>query len=459
MTAARTLRAVGSTVLAGALLYGAAPAALADATRDAQWPLRSFEAEKIWQQSTGKGVTVAVVDSPIKADHPDLVGNVLPGKSFFDGDDDKDDGDHGTSMAALIAGHGHGPGHADGVKGLAPDAKILPVNVPEQGGPPIGKAIRYAVDHGAKVVNISLGVDWLTVIDEQDIAYAYQKDVVVVAGTGNESSKASKLSTYPGVVGVGAVGQDGKVWRYSNSGPGVLLTAPGVHIRSAGATEPYQQASGTSDATAYVSAAAALLRAKFPDLTAGQIVNRLVKTAGMAPGNQNLSLPDPHYGHGFIRPLRALTADLPAGPANGPLKVPEDPYADVRADAAKKAAAPKAEGPDSLLIIGIATAGGFAVLGALGAVLAAKKRKRQRRAAQSAVPGGFGGPNGPGVPGGWTPQQGVPPQYGAPQPSPGAPGPYAPQQPPAPYPPQGQTPYPPQASYPPQQPPAGPPGA
>ncbi|WP_307805682.1 S8 family serine peptidase [Streptomyces chrestomyceticus] len=450
---------MGSTVLAGALLYGAAPAALADATRDAQWPLQSFEAERIWQQSTGKGVTVAVIDGPVRTDHPDLAGNVLTGNSFHPGDDEED-GDHGTGMAAIIAGHGHGPGHADGVKGLAPDAEILPLAKPEDDGPSIGARIRQAVDAHAGVINISLGVDYLSSSDEEAIAYAFEKDVIIVAGTGNDATRPTTLSTHPGVVGVGAVGQDGMVWEDSNFGPGVMLTAPGVHIKSAGATKSYRQASGTSDSAAYVSGAAALLRAKFPDLTAGQIVNRLVKTAGMAPSNQNLSLPDPHYGHGFIRPLRALTADLPAGPANGPLKVPEDPYADVRADAAKKAAEPKAKGPDSLLIIGIATAGGFAVLGALGAVLAANKRKRQRQAAQSAVPGGFGGPNGPGGPGGW-PRQGVPPQYGAPQPPPGAPGPYAPQQPPAPYPPQGQTPYPPQAqpAYPPQQPSAGPPGA
>ncbi|MEV5595636.1 S8 family serine peptidase [Streptomyces sp. NPDC052496] len=435
---------MGSTVLAGALLFGAAPAASADATRDAQWPLQSFEAEKIWQQSTGKGVRVAVIDGPVKTDHPDLAGNVLSGNSYHDGDDEED-GDHGTGMAAIIAGHGHGPGHADGVKGLAPDAEILPLAKPEDDGPTIGARIRQAVDGGAEVINISLGVDHLSSSDEEAIAYAHEKDVIIVAGTGNDATRPTRLAAHAGVVGVGAVGQDGEVWEDSNFGPGTLLTAPGVHIRSAGAAKPYRQASGTSDATAYVSGAAALLRAKFPDLTAGQIVNRLVKSAGMAPGKQSLPLPDPHYGYGFIRPLRALTADIPAGPANGPLKVPEDPDAAAQAEAAKRAAAPKAEGPDGLVIIAVATGGGFVVMAVLGAVLAANRRKRQslRQGPPAAGPGGFGGP----------PQQGVPPQYGAPQPPPGAFGPYAPPQAPGPYAPQAPAP------YPPQQPPAGPPGA
>lgn len=132
MSFARSLRAVGGVAMAGALLFAAAPSASADYIRDGQWALDAFNPQKVWKESTGKNVIVAVIDSGVNGDHTDLKGNVLPGKSFAgEGGtvDHETVEDHGTAMAALIAGHGHGPGRADGIMGLAPDVKILPIKM------------------------------------------------------------------------------------------------------------------------------------------------------------------------------------------------------------------------------------------------------------------------------------------------------------------------------------------
>ncbi|WP_438485590.1 S8 family serine peptidase [Streptomyces sp. S186] len=432
MSFTRTLRAVGGVVVAGALLFGAAPTASADQIRDLQWPLKNFEAENVWKESTGKGVTVAVIDAPVNGSHPDLTGNVLPGKSFIDGQQsDKSDGtnDHGTAMAAIIAAHGHGPGNADGVKGLAPDAKILPIAYPESGGGVgLEGPIRYAVDHHAAVINLSISAASLSEAEKEALAYAVKKDVLVVAGSGNDgANELNAIASVPGVVAVGAVDKAGQVWEKSNSGSQLMLTAPGVKIASATASnsEPYRQGTGTSDSTAYVSAAAALLRSKFPDLTAGQIANRLVKTAGLPPSKAGLTLPDPHYGYGFIRPLRALTQDIPAGSKNGPLKTPQaDPStatngansAGASSGTGDQASNQKSSGLGTIAIAGIAV-GVLVVVGIVVLVVV-----RQKKNGRNGPPpgGGFGGPGGPPGPG--FPQQPANPY----QQQPNAPGAFPP---------------------------------
>ncbi|WP_344447585.1 S8 family serine peptidase, partial [Kitasatospora nipponensis] len=193
----------------------------------------------------------------------------------------KSESGHGTSMSALIAAKGHGAGGGDGVTGLAPGVKILPIyKNSASNSDAIPEGIRWAVDNGAKVINISQAgkvgnSKWVL----EAIAYAASKDVLIVAGAGNDGAGLASPASAPGVLAVGAVDQSGKVWAKSNFGPGLMLTAPGVEIVSAGSCSgsQYCMASGTSDATAYVSAAAALVRAKYPNLTAGQVANRLVK--------------------------------------------------------------------------------------------------------------------------------------------------------------------------------------
>lgn len=430
MSFTRTLRAVGGVAVAGALLFTAAPTASADYIRDGQWALDAFNPQKVWKESTGKNVIVAVIDSGVNGDHIDLKGNVLPGKSFAEdgGTADHESGDdHGTAMAALIAAHGHGPNHADGIMGLAPDAKILPIkrNVSVGGNANnIDGPIRYAVDHGAKVINMSFAGPYkLNGPEKSAIAYAVKHDVLLVAGSGNDgSSQPQYPAAEPGVLAVGAVAKDGNVLGESDYGPHLRLIAPGEKIYSAGtgSATKYRQANGTSDATAYVSAAAALVRSKFPNLTAGQVANRLTKTAITPDGKTGIKSPDPKYGYGVIRPYRALSENIPAGPKNGPLTMPKDSEPSAGAGANAPGENPSASSGDEksglspLMIAGIGL-GVIVVLGIVIAVIVASKKRRN-----GPPPGGpgYGGPGG----GGAVPAQ---QQFGT-YPQSGGPGAYPP---------------------------------
>ncbi|MFE7545243.1 S8 family peptidase [Streptomyces platensis] len=429
MSFTRTLRAVGGAVVAGALLFGTAPVASADQIRKDQWPLTVFGVDDIWKVSTGKGVTVAVIDAPVDGSHPDLKGSVLPGKSFFAGGGtaDRPDGkvEHGTAMASLIAGHGHGPGGSDGVMGLAPDAKILPVGI-DLGDKEESYAepLRYAVDHGAKVVNMSFeDFGDTSPAEKASVDYARKHDVLVVAASGNSGSSMPRLpSAVPGVLAVGAMDIDLKVWKFSNYGSHIKLLAPGLHIRSAGVETPYRLANGTSDSTAYVSAAAALLRSKFPDLTAGQIANRLVKTAILPDSMKGKKLPDSHYGYGIVNPWQALIKKMPAGSTNGPLPfLSEDSSKAPGIGNGAGQAAESDKGMSTGVILGI-VGGAVGILVVVLIVVLLVNKKNRRNGPPPGGPGGyggFGGPGGPGGPGGFVP---YPPSPNGYQQQPSAPG-------------------------------------
>lgn len=383
--------------MTGALLLASAPTASADYIRDRQWVIDAMDFEKVWSASQGQGVTVAVVDTGVDGSSPDLTGQVLKGQDVTGGGDALDDtAGHGTGMASLIAGHGHGPNNSSGVMGLAPKAKILPIKISDTkdwGQVEWAKGIRYAVDLGADVINLSF-------VDSQGypgsegakaIEYAQQHDVVVVAGTGNEGAAGLEYpAKLPGVVAVGAVDESLDIWDNSNFGPGVTLTAPGVSIVRAAPNRPngYAEADGTSDATAYVSATAALVRAKYPDLTAGQVINRLIKSATLLDHDVK-KIPDEEFGYGIIRPYAALTKDIPRGPKQGPLAQASPSTGagassgdnDRTGQAAEKAR--KSSSGSVLLFAGIVAA--VVVIGIVVAVV------RSRRNGQSGGPGSGAG--------------------------------------------------------------------
>jgi subtilisin family serine protease len=228
-------------------------------------------------------------------------------------------------MASLIAGHGHGADGSAGVKGLAPKAKILPVRVSATKDDKFtdwAAGVRYAVDQGASVINLSFNdaTAYPGSKAAEAVAYAQKKDAVVVAGAGNDAGTVNYPAALPGVVAVTAVDKSLDFWSNSNSGKGVVLAAPGVDIARVDPSSPngYALANGTSDATAYVSAIAALVRSKYPDLTAGQVINRLIKSASFLQ-HEGKKAPDSELGYGIARPGKALTMDIPKGSKEGPL--------------------------------------------------------------------------------------------------------------------------------------------
>ncbi|SCK20854.1 type VII secretion-associated serine protease mycosin [Streptomyces sp. WMMB 322] len=429
----RTLRVIGSAALTGALVFTSARNAAADQVRDDQWALKSLDAKSIWKITRGKGETVAVIDDGVNPQHPDLKGSVLKGKDFISGGSTAPENgdDHGTAMAAIIAGHGHGPRGANGVMGLAPEAKILPIRADGGSVTALKEPIKYAVDHGATVINISRGGTAGKASDEGEaIAYALKNNVPVFASTGNSGEEVEYPAAQPGAVAVGGVTEDGTLWENSNKGPQTLLTAPATRIVSAGGGSGfYRSGTGTSDSTAYASAAAALVRAKFPNLTAGQIVNRLTKTAEMPASEKDAKLPDERYGYGAIRPLAALQEDIPKGSMYGPLSLPRQIKNDLKAaEKERESKIQQAQSDREAVILWIITGvlGLLFVGGIILTVVLVRRRKRNRNNG----PGGFGGP---GASGGYPYPPGQAVGYGQPphQQQPYSPQPTAPpQQPP-----------------------------
>jgi subtilisin family serine protease len=341
-------------------------------------------------------------------------------------------------MASIIAGHGHGAGNSSGVIGLAPKAKILPLRTfqtasDRNGDETWGAAVRYAVDHGAKVINLSIANDGGKTLSagREAIAYAEAHDVVVVAGSGNNGySTVSDPAALPGVVSVGAVDKDANVWEDSNAGKGLALTAPGVDIVGANPTisNGYGVGSGTSDSTAFVSAAAALVRAKFPELTAGQVINRLIKSATFAH-HKGLKAPDEEYGYGIIRPYSALTMDIPAGPKKNPLgqiSSSNSTSGEASKGTGTSIQAKKKKSSSSNILV---LAGGIAAVVVIGVIALVVIRSRR-----NGGPGSGGGvsSDGAGYPPAQQPYPNSAPNQGYPAPpgqSPQHPNPYA-QQPP-----------------------------
>ncbi|MFJ5535370.1 type VII secretion-associated serine protease mycosin [Streptomyces sp. NPDC093261] len=372
--------------LTGALFLTTASTASADYVRDQQWALNVFSAKDVGAQSQGDGITVAVVDSGVDGGHPDLSGQVLKGKDFTGGRNaQKDLVGHGTKMASIIAGHGHGAGNSSGVMGLAPKAKILPLrtlqtrtdrNLDETWG----AAVRYAVDQGAKVINLSFSNDGGKTLNagREAIAYAEAHDVVVVASTGNDGSSVNEPAALPGVVAVGAVDKNANLWADSNTGKQVVLTAPGVDIVGANPTKPngYGVGTGTSEATAFVSAAAALVRAKYPELSAGQVINRLIKSATFA-NHRGGKAPDEEYGYGIVRPYSALTMNIPTGPRGNPLGQ-LDASSSTSADGSRgTSTSTQAEKKNSSSGAILVVVGGIAVVVVIGAIALVVMRNRR----------------------------------------------------------------------------------
>jgi type VII secretion-associated serine protease mycosin len=324
------IRAVATVAATVALLgLGAAPAR-ADLVRDLEYWLTEYGFTTAWNTSRGEGVKVAVIDTGVNGNVAELRGVVVDGTDVSglgtpDGQTPVgDESEHGTLVASLLAGRGSGTG--SGVLGVAPEASILTASVAfgEDTGATISNddqiaaAVVWAVDHGAKVINMSLTRntrDWPESWDDA-FTYAFEHDVVVVAAAGNRGSGTTEVgapATIPGVLTVAGVDRDQTAsFDASSQGITIAVSGPSEELVGVMPDGSHIQWSGTSAAAPIVSGLVALVRAAYPELDAANVINRVITTAD--PNGQ--AVPSPLYGYGLIDPVAALTADVPSVTAN-----------------------------------------------------------------------------------------------------------------------------------------------
>ncbi|MFJ7179796.1 type VII secretion-associated serine protease mycosin [Streptomyces massasporeus] len=332
---------VAATALTTAPVALAPPAAAADLPYSDQcafpngaypgrpWSLQRVLLDELWSQSTGKGVRVAVIDTGVDVTNPQLTDavDVKSGRNFLPKNLKDDDGNpvergkengttdtvgHGTKVAGIIAAR---PVKGTGFVGLAPDATIIPIQQNDaEGNGDVGTltdAIRYAVQAGADVINISQDTSNAvkpTSDLELAINQALARKIVVVASAGNDGLGGNVKETYPasyrGVLAVAASDRNNERAPFSQSGEFVGVAAPGVDMISTVPKGGHCSDNGTSFSAPYVAGLAALIKAKHPDWTARQIVAQIEQTAERTTAGH-----DRLVGWGVVDPVRALTDD------------------------------------------------------------------------------------------------------------------------------------------------------
>ena len=304
-----TSLAICSVSLIASCLAIAPPVhAAADPLLAQQWGLFAIGADHVWTTTTGQGVIIAVVDSG-SGPHPDLVENLLPGRSIIGTVESQDGRDidasgHGTHVAGIIAAVAN---NGIGGSGVAPNAKILPIQVLDQAGQgdarDVAAGVRFAADNGARVINLSLGGATESSSLTQAITYANDKGVLVVAAAGNggAADKPKWPASLDLTLAVTAVDQANNATSFDQRGDYIDLSAPGANIVST-AKGDYVTLSGTSMAAGFVAGAAALLFAAEPRVTNAQVRDILLRTATDIgePGR------DVTFGAGLINMVAAL---------------------------------------------------------------------------------------------------------------------------------------------------------
>jgi membrane-anchored mycosin MYCP len=338
--------------------------------------------------ATGRGIRVAVIDSGVDPTNPQLHDRVARGADFLhNGPTGRQDCvGHGTAVASIIAAT---PSADTGFQGLAPDALIIPVRISEQtdvDGKPVGEpgkpehfaeAIDFAVAQHADVINMSLVMTVDSDVVHRAVERAIGAGVVVVAAAGNlgrpqDSNPTPYPASYEGVIGVGAVDAAGSRADFSQHGTYVDLVAIGKDVTVASRAGGHESREGTSFATPFVAATAALIKQRFPGLSPAQVRQRLVATADPAPGGAWSE----EYGFGLLNPYRAVTQTLGQDARAAP------PPATMRIDdsAAVALAARRAHAQDTAVMFGAVGLGVVLLLAAV-AVIAQRGRRRGWRAA------------------------------------------------------------------------------
>jgi type VII secretion-associated serine protease mycosin len=332
--AAVALVVVAASVILAPLPSQAAPTERSDKVRDSEYWLDSYGIRSAWSTTRGAGITIAVIDTGVDGTAPELVGAVVAGGDFSGLGSSNgqtpvgaDGSEHGTMVASLAAGRGTGGNN--GVIGSAPEASIMPLSIGFGAGATdsdaqIAKAVRYAVDHGAKVINMSLTrntLEWPQSWDDAFL-YAMQHNVVVVAAAGNRGSGTTEVgapATMPGVLTVAGADSAGTA-SFDASAQGITIgvTAPSEKLVAVVPGGQHVLWNGTSGAAPIVSGVVALVMAAHPELDANNVINRIVSTArdAGAPGV------DPIYGFGLINAAAAVTKSVP--------RVSENPMGDLQ---------------------------------------------------------------------------------------------------------------------------------
>ena len=297
-----------------------------------QWSMVTGDVQGAWEMgATGKGVVIAIVDTGVDLDHPDLKDNLVPGYNAITGSEaqraNKDNNGHGTHLAGIAAAEQNGVG----IVGVAYQAKIMPIKVMDSTGEgyddAIADGIVWAADHGAQIINLSLGSEKGSDILRQAVAYAYNKGCLLVGAAGNydDDSEGNPGVSYPAsdpkVLAITATDKKNNVAPYSATGPEVDLAAPGMSIYSDWWDKEdgsgYAYASGTSMAAPFVAGEAALIWSQHREWSRDQVIEVL------EAGAKNLGIPgrDNDYGYGLADAKLALTINQPLETSISPASV------------------------------------------------------------------------------------------------------------------------------------------
>jgi subtilisin family serine protease len=398
----------------------------ADVTRGAEWWLTALRVPGAWRAAPaeGKGVTIAVLSTGVDAASPDLAGAVTIGPDYSDSGRKATGpfwGFEGTAVASLIAGHGHGAGGAAGITGVAPHARILAIQVtleyndPLNAGSAITKGltnaiatgIRYAVSHGASVIALPLDPATLgpaasgdpaiaggSAAERAAVGYALAHNVVLIAPAGDNGAGTGSVNypaAYPGVVAVGATDRTGQLAPFTSRLSYVALTAPGSGLTVADPSGGYQTIATTDLSAALTAGVAALIRSRFPLLTAAEVTGALEASADPAKARKQAG-----RGRGALDATSALTAaaTLAARPAQpqsaAPTTAPPPPATQPPATSAVSRLA----GASTLagtLVRDLVIGAGVLIVVVAGALAFAVRRRNIRFARQGPPRSGQGG--------------------------------------------------------------------
>lgn len=269
-----------------------------------QWYLDKIQMPKAWDKTKGSSaITVAVIDDGVQQDHPELKGKIVAPYNAVNGKTSYSPQLHATHVAGIIAARINGKG----TTGIAPNVKIMPINVfngDEATSESVVRAIKYAADHHADIINMSIGSPGTNHALESAINYARSKGVLLVAAAGNDGRNELEYpAAYKSVLAVSAVTKEDKHAFFSNRGNYMDLAAPGVDIYSSITRSSYALESGTSMAAPVISGVAALVLSRNPFLTPSQ-VETILKKSTVDLGAKGW---DSLYGYGRIDANKAVS--------------------------------------------------------------------------------------------------------------------------------------------------------